>query len=127
LKSGKARPDGRSDNAKRFKLKKTYDCCAGLRPLSRQYPLGQLDHGRSALHVAHANGIPHRHRQIISFEHLMTKYPFLVTGLTVSLSALAAAAATAALIEIAKSSNQFAVPTGATTQPATGQFLLTAS
>ena len=101
MKSGQASPSGKFDNGGRFKISPRLACCQGLRDPSRQFPFGQRDHGRTALHIAHANGIEGRQNDIVQFAHLMDKYPMLTTDLVVSKASIAAAAAQAALQEIA--------------------------
>lgn len=50
-------PAGEFDNAGRFYLVDTCDCCSSIRSPSRAYPYSHMIHGRSVVHVAHAAGL----------------------------------------------------------------------
>lgn len=102
LKSRDDHPGGSFDNAGRFTLSPRLACCQGIRTPSRNFPYSQMAHGRSALHIAHVHGLASRQNDIVQFSLLLDKYPMLATGIIVSKAAIAAAAAQAALKEIAR-------------------------
>ena len=102
LKSRDEHPGGLFDKAGRFTLSPRLACCQGIRTPSRNFPYSEMAHARSALHVAHANGLASRQIDIVQFSRLLDKYPMLATGIIVSKAAIAAAAAQAALKEIAR-------------------------
>ena len=70
-------PIGTYDNASRFYLRDKYSCCASIRAPSRDYPWSQLQHGRTATHLAHAYGIEDRAQEIQRYARLMKKHPEL--------------------------------------------------
>lgn len=101
LKSREVHPDGKFDNDRRFTVSPQFACCQGIRTPSRNFPLGQMDHGRTALHISHVHNLVGRQKDIVRFARLMNKYAMLATGLLVSQALIAAAAARDALREIA--------------------------
>lgn len=102
LKSRAQHPRGSFDRARRFTLSPKFACCQGIRTPSRNFRLGEMTHGRSALHIAHAHSLASRQNDIVQFARLLDKYPMLATGIIVSKAAIAAAAAQSALDEMSR-------------------------
>lgn len=93
-------PDGKFDNAGRFYLRSKCSCCDGLRAPSRLYPMSEMAHGRTALHVAHARGMPERLKELKAYSGLLKKYPPLRESVAISQSLLSWHAANKVLAEI---------------------------
>jgi len=100
LQDRKRHPETNRDNGNRYFLKKRYACCEGIRTPSRSFPFSELVHGRTALHVAHASGVPERVAQVRAYRNLMKKHPLLRTSPAIGMAATAAYAAQLAISEI---------------------------
>lgn len=57
LQERKENPSGSFDNAGRFWLAETCECCRSIRTPSRAFPYSQMVHARTAVHVANAYGV----------------------------------------------------------------------
>lgn len=100
LQDRKTHPEGKFDNAGRFYLGSKCACCEGLRTPSRMYPLSEMAHGRTALHVAHLRGMPERQKELKAYSGLLRKYPLLRESVLISQSVLSWHEAHKALAEI---------------------------
>jgi hypothetical protein len=100
LKEWKKRPDGNFDAAARFHLRLKCSCCQGLRAPSRLFPYSEMDHGRTALHVAHVHGMPERLKELKAYSGLLKKHPMLRESVAVGQSLLSGHAANKAIAEI---------------------------
>lgn len=102
LKARVTHPGGSFDTAGRFTLSRRLACCGGIRTPSRAFPYSEMNHARSALHIAHAHDLASRQNDIVQFARLLDRYPMLATGIIVSKAAIAAAAAQSALDEMSR-------------------------
>lgn len=93
-------PEGKFDNAGRFYLRSKCSCCQGLRTPSRMYPMSEMAHGRTALHVAHVRGMPERLKELKAYSGLLRKYPQLRESVAIGQSLISWHAAHKALAEI---------------------------
>lgn len=73
----KTHPEGKSDNARRFYIAHQCSCCRVIRAPSREYPFSQMLHARTAVHVAHKNGMPNQEKAIRSLSRIFKKHPDL--------------------------------------------------
>ena len=93
-------PDGKFDSAGRFYLQR-HPCCDRIRAPSRAYPYAEMQHGRTARHVAMKHGMPERENDVRKLARLLEKYKGLRYSAETSLAVVARATAQEVLLSLA--------------------------